>query len=145
MSNVNCLCHQDKMARTAHWLPGLNVDSVIYCVALLSFAKISRSCLAHLVGHPHYITRVSQRTPNQYISSFGANQAWISSHKKQRSFFQIISLLREWLYFLSFLLSDAGKLGNLPPQSCLTTKTQDLVAFPLPNILGSFVLQMGFK
>lgn len=132
------------MPRTTHWLLRLNLDSVI-CFTLFSFAKIPRSCLPCLVSHPHYVTTVSQRTPNQYVSSFGSNQPWITSNKKQRSFFQIITLLMEKFYFLSFLVSEAGKLGKLLPQGYLTTKTQDQVTFPLPNILSSLIHHMGLS
>lgn len=143
-SEMDCWSCQDKMPRTAHWRPHLNLDSVI-CFTLFSFAKIPRSCPPCLVSHPHYITTVSQRTPNQYVSSFESDQPWITSNKKQRSFLQIITLLMERLHFLSFLVSEAEKLGNLPPQGYLTRKTQDQVTFPLPNILSSLIHHMGFE
>lgn len=115
---------------------------LFYCFVFLSLAGIPGSGLAHLVGHPHYVTTLRKKIPNQYIPSFGSNLPWIRSNEKQRSFQIVIILLMEWLYFLSSRSQMAAeKLGNLPPHGSLTTKTQDLVAFPLPNILSSLILR----
>ena len=104
--------YQDKMPRTAYWLPQVNLNSVIYCFAVLAFVAIPKSYLVCPVGHTCHATKLSKRTQNQYVSSFGSSQSWKGSNKKQRSFSPVvIFLLMEWLYsgFLGLRCSREAK------------------------------------